>query len=90
MTKTVLRRLDDVVNVGCVFQRMFPPQFKKLQSDIKDILSEYKAFGGKHLHITYEDPSSNDTLKRSVTESGVLEFEMDAYEKDKAQALRGS
>jgi ABC-type uncharacterized transport system involved in gliding motility auxiliary subunit len=53
------------------------------------MLSEYKSYAGKNLHITFEDPSVSDAEKRKITELGVPEIQMQTYEKDKAQVING-
>jgi ABC-2 type transport system permease protein len=88
-TKTMLKKLDDIVNIQVCFSKNLPPQLKQLQSDVRDLLSEYKAYSGKNLLISYIDPSTSDSLKRKVTELGVPEIQMQTYEKDKAQVING-
>jgi gliding-associated putative ABC transporter substrate-binding component GldG len=88
-TKSTLKKLDDIVNVRVCFSKNLPPNLKTLQADVKDILSEYKAYSGKNLHITFEDPSSSETAKKKITELGVPEIQMQTYEKDKAQVING-
>ena len=88
-TKKTLKKLDDIVNIRVCFSKNLPPNVKTLQSDVKDILSEYKAYAGKNLHITWEDPSSSETEKRKIQELGVPEIQMQTYEKDKAQVING-
>ncbi|HEX7510816.1 MAG TPA: GldG family protein, partial [Chitinivibrionales bacterium] len=88
-TKATLKKLDDIVNVRVCFSKNLPPNLKTLQADVKDVLSEYKAYAGRNLHITFEDPTSSEAEKRKITELGVPEVQMQTYEKDKAQVING-
>jgi gliding-associated putative ABC transporter substrate-binding component GldG len=88
-TKNTLKKLDDIVSVRVCFSKNLPPNVKTLQSDVKDMLSEYKAYAGRNLRITWEDPSSSEAEKRKITELGVPEIQMQTYEKDKAQVING-
>ncbi|HAJ78667.1 MAG TPA: hypothetical protein DCO75_02755 [Fibrobacteres bacterium] len=88
-TKSTLKKLDDIVNIRVCFSKNLPPNLKSLQSDVKDLLSEYKAYSGKNLHITYEDPSVSEAAKQKIKELGVPELQMQTYEKDKAQVING-
>ena len=56
-TKKTLKKLDDIVTVRVCFSKNLPPHLKTLVSDVKDMLSEFKAYSGKNLNISYEDPS---------------------------------
>ncbi len=88
-TKTILKKLDDIVTIRVCFSKNLPPNLKMLQADVKDMLSEYKAYAGRNLHISFEDPTVSDAAKRKITELGVPEIQMQTYEKDKAQVING-
>jgi len=88
-TKATLKKLDDIVNVRVCFSKNLPPNVKTLQADVRDMLSEYKAYAGRNLHITFEDPTVSETAKKKITELGVPEVQMQTYEKDKAQVING-
>jgi gliding-associated putative ABC transporter substrate-binding component GldG len=88
-TKTILKKLDDIVTIRVCFSKNLPPHLKTLQADVKDMLSEYKAYAGRNLHISFEDPTVSDAAKRKITELGVPEIQMQTYEKDKAQVING-
>ncbi len=86
-TKQVLRKLDDIVSVKVYFSKNLPVNVRTLESDVHDMLSEYKAYAGKNLQITFEDPSKNEEEKRKVTQMGIPELQMQTFEKDKAQVV---
>jgi ABC-2 type transport system permease protein len=86
-SKKVIKKLDDIVNIKVYFSKNLPTNVKALESDVHDMLSEYKAYAGKNLHITYEDPTANEEQKRKVVQMGIPELQMQTYEKDKAQII---
>ncbi len=88
-TKKTLKKLDDIVTVRVCFSKNLPPHLKTLVSDVKDMLSEFKAYSGKNLNIAFEDPSVSEEKKRKILELGVPEIQMQTYEKDKAQVING-
>jgi ABC-2 type transport system permease protein len=88
-TKNILKKLDDIVTVRVCFSKNLPPHLKNLVSDVKDMLSEFKAYSGKNLNITFEDPTANEATKKKIQELGVPEIQMQTYEKDKAQVING-
>ncbi len=88
-SKKILKKLDDIVNIKVFFSKNLPVNVKSLQSDVRDMLAEYKAYAGKNLHITYEDPTKNEEEKRKAVQMGIPELQMQTYEKDKAQVING-
>jgi gliding-associated putative ABC transporter substrate-binding component GldG len=88
-TKKTLKKLDDIVTVRVCFSKNLPPHLKTLVSDVRDMLSEFKAYSGKNLNIAYEDPTVSEEKKRKIIELGVPEIQMQTYEKDKAQVING-
>jgi ABC-2 type transport system permease protein len=88
-SKQILKKLDDIVSVKVFFSKNLPVNVRSLQSDVRDMLSEYKAYAGKNLRITYEDPTKSEEEKRKVVEMGIPELQMQTYEKDKAQVING-
>lgn len=88
-SKNLLKDLDDIVNIKVYFTKNLPPHLKKLESDIKDVLTEFKAYAGKNLHISWEDPSEDEEIKSKVRALGIPEVQMQTFEKDKAQVING-
>jgi len=88
-TKTILRNLDDIVSIKVYFSKNLPANVRPLEADVHDMLSEYKAYAGKNLRITYEDPTKSEEEKRKVVQMGIPELQMQSYEKDKAQVING-
>lgn len=88
-TKDYLKKLDDIVNVKVYFSKDLPPHLKTIETDVKDLLSEYKAYAGKNLRVSYEDPSKDEETKSRVRSLGIPEIQMQTFEKDKAQVTNG-
>ncbi len=86
-TKNILRGLDDIINVKVFFSKNLPPQVKTLENDVRDLLSEYEAYGGANLRISWESPE-DDEAKKEARELGVQEVQLNTYEKDKAAVIR--
>ena len=88
-TKTVLKNLDDIINVKVYFSKNLPPNLHNTVTSVKDILAEYKAYGGKNLKITWEDPAENENAKQMARTLGIPEVQLQTFEKDKAQVING-
>lgn len=86
-TKTVLKHLDDIINVKVYFSKNLPPNLHNTVTNVKDILAEYKAYGGKNLKITWEDPAESESAKQLARSLGIPEVQLQTFEKDKAQVI---
>ncbi|MGD9200200.1 MAG: GldG family protein [Chitinispirillia bacterium] len=88
-SKKLLTDLDDIINIKVYFSKNLPPHLKKIEADVKDVITEFKAYAGKNLHVSWEDPSENEETKRKVQSLGIPEIQMQTFEKDKAQVING-
>ncbi len=88
-TKKVLKSLDDIINIKVYFSKDLPPHLHKTVTDVKDLLSEYQAYAGKNLHITWEDPADNEETKNMARSLGIPEIQLQTFEKDKQQVMNG-
>ena len=88
-TKKVLKHLDDIINIKVYFSKNLPPHMLPIVTNVKDILAEYKAFGGKKLRITWIDPMENDKTKSEARSMGIPEVQLQTFEQDKQQVMNG-
>ncbi len=88
-TKNLLKDLDDIINIKIFFSRNLPPNLKKVETDVKDLITEFKAYAGGNLNITYSDPMEDEKVKEEVKALRIPEIQMQSIEKDKAQLING-
>jgi gliding-associated putative ABC transporter substrate-binding component GldG len=88
-SKNLVKNLDDIVNINVYFSKNLPSHMKRVESDVRDMLTEFKAYSGKNLRITWEDPSDDEEKKKKVKSMGIPEIQMQTFEKDKAQVING-
>ncbi len=88
-SKRLLKNLDDIVNINVYFSKDLPPHLKKVESDVRDMLTEFNAYAGKNLRITWDDPTGDEEKKQKVRSMGIPEIQMQTFEKDKAQVING-
>lgn len=55
-TKKMLKELDDVVSVEVYLKGKFPAGFQKLQESTREVLQEFKEFGGKNVRFQFINP----------------------------------
>jgi len=88
-TKNVLKNLNDIINVKVYFSENLPPNIHSTVTNVKDILSEYQAYAGKNLRITWVDPAKDSVAKQEARSYGIPEIRLQTFEKDKAQVING-
>ncbi len=56
-TKTILRELDDIVYVQCYLEGdNFPAGIKRLRNETREMLNEFRAYGGTNFEYEFIDP----------------------------------
>jgi len=85
-TKNVLKKLDDIVNVKGYFSEDLPPQLTTRIQQVKDILSEYQAYGQGNLQIEYIDPKSDPKIEEKMRFTGIQKVQAQVLEQDKVTA----
>jgi ABC-2 type transport system permease protein len=84
-TKNALAKLKDVVNIKVYFSKELPPQLATLDSQVKDMLDEYKAYSGHNLQIEFIDPASDPSLEQRMRFIGIPKVQLNVFQKDQAQ-----
>jgi ABC-2 type transport system permease protein len=87
-TKKVLRNLDDIVTIKAYFSKELPSYLINLDSQIKDILSEYKAYAKGNLNISYTDPGDDEKLQNELRFMGIPQVQLQVVNKDKAEVMK--
>ncbi len=82
-TKSILENLDDIVNIRFYFSKDLPSYIANLESQVRDMLDEYRAYSGGNLSVEFVDPSSDEALKEKLQRLGIPELELTVLEKDK-------
>jgi gliding-associated putative ABC transporter substrate-binding component GldG len=85
-TKGMLENLDDIINIKVYFSDNLPSQMQPLQAGVRDMLTEFDAYAGKNLRISWEDTESEEA-KSKIRGLGIPEVQLQSFEKDKAQAV---
>jgi gliding-associated putative ABC transporter substrate-binding component GldG len=90
-TKKIMRHLDDIINIKvyCSKELKQEPRLQATLTTIKDMLAEYKAYGGKNLRISWIDPSESDAARQEAHSMGIQEIQAQVVERDKVQVVSG-
>ncbi|HAS35680.1 MAG TPA: gliding motility-associated ABC transporter substrate-binding protein GldG, partial [Flavobacteriales bacterium] len=75
-TKSLLAEVDDVVFARVYLDGELPPDYRKLQTAVKEMLDEFRAYNSK-IQYEFSDPSAGDDEEerikryRKLTEEGL-------------------
>jgi len=86
-TKQVVRDLDDIVNIKVYFSKALPPYLTTHIREIKDLLSEYRAYGGRNVVVVWEDPADDPEMAQRVQGMGIPPVQLNIVAKDKAEVM---
>lgn len=64
-TKKLLKELDDVVYFKIYLEGEFPAGFKRLRSETKEMLDEFRAYAGDNIQYTFINPSQFEDIKKN-------------------------
>ena len=87
-TKNAIKKLDDIININVYFSKDLPPQLTNRAQQVKDILSEYQAYGQGNLRMEYIDPKSDPKLEEKMRFMGIPELQAQVLEQDKVTAQK--
>ncbi len=62
-TRTMLKDLDDVVYFKVYLEGEFPAGFKRLASETKEMLDEFRAYAGDNIEYEFINPSASEDQK---------------------------
>ena len=88
-SKTMLKNLDDVVDVKLCFSRELPSNFINIRQEVKDILDEYKNYSNGKIKIEEIFPEDNPETEKKMQQLGIPKLQFNVVEQDKFQAIGG-
>jgi ABC-2 type transport system permease protein len=86
-SKDVVSRLKDVVTIRAYFSKKLPPYLAGIERDVRDTLSEYRAYSKGNLQVEFIDPSDNPQLQQELRFKGIMQVPLSILQKDRAEAI---
>lgn len=87
-TKQIIRNLDDIVTIKAYFSKELPTYLINLNNQIKDLLSEFKAYSKGNLNISFIDPGDDEKLQQELRFMGIPQVQLQVINKDKAEVMK--
>ena len=84
-TKSILRKLDDLVTVKVFFSKKVPPQLTTLEQQLSDLLKEYQVYSGGKVQVRFIDPAEKPETAQEAQSMGIPQLQMNLLEKDQYQ-----
>lgn len=83
-TKSILNRLDDIVQVKVFFSKKLPPQLTTLEQNVADLLKEYSVYSKGKVTVRFVRCETEEE-KGQARAMGIPELQMNVLEKDQYQ-----
>jgi len=87
-TKNLIKDLDDIVYVKVYLEGDFPADIKRLRDATKEILMEFKAYGGENFEYefidptNFDDPSQKKGFLEELIKKGLIVVPVRSYDGD--------
>lgn len=82
-TKETLTKLDDVVNVKVFISTTLPPAATGVAQNIRDLLTEYQTYGGRHFRVSYFDPQKDLNAEKDAQDNGIEPIQFNELSREK-------
>ena len=87
-TKQMLQRIDDEILFRVYLDGDLPAGFKRLQNSVREMLDEFRAYGGENIQYEFIDPTENpnqqarERIFRELYQKGLDPTNLQVKEKD--------
>lgn len=81
-TRSILGRMDDIVNLKVYFSKDLPSYLATLQGEVGDLLDEFRAYSKGNLVVDFEDPSADAEIENRVRRLGIPQIQLDVIKSD--------
>jgi len=83
-TKTILKNIDDPVDVKAYFSGNLPADFELVKNDFQNLLVEYNNISKGKINYRFIDPGKDQTTEQEAVQNGIQPLLINVREKDEA------
>ena len=83
-TKSILKGIDDPVDVKAYFSGNLPADFELVKNDFQNLLVEYNNISKGKINYRFIDPGKDQTIEQEAMQSGIQPLLINVREKDEA------
>ena len=87
-SKEAVSKLPDVLNLSAFISSKVPSEMTGLVSGVKDLLSEYDAYGNANFRVKFYDPTTDQKAAEKAKNLGIEEFQVQVFQKGSFSAQR--
>jgi len=83
-TKSILRNIDDPVDVKAYFSGNLPADFELVKADFQNLLIEYNNISKGKINYRFIDPGKDQAMEQEAMQNGIQPLLINVREKDEA------
>jgi gliding-associated putative ABC transporter substrate-binding component GldG len=83
-TKSILRGLEDPVDVKAYFSENLPADIERVKTDFQNLLIEYNNISKGKVNFQFIDPAKDPAIEQEAMQSGIQPILINVREKDEA------
>jgi gliding-associated putative ABC transporter substrate-binding component GldG len=87
-SRAILGGLQDIVTVDVYFSRNLPPYLGYLTTRVRDLLDEYRAYGGQNLKVNMISPDDDPATEQKMRMLGIPRVQLNVLDKDQFQVTQ--
>ncbi len=87
-SRKALKGLKDIVNVEVYFSAKLPPYLVNLRTAVRDVLDEYRAWGGRNFQVCFITPEDDPATQQKLRMLGIPQLQLNVLEKDRFQVTQ--
>jgi ABC-2 type transport system permease protein len=88
-TKDIIGSTEENINITVYASSKLPAQMEPVMREVKDILRDYKIYGGNRLVLQYKYPDQDEDIEKEAQRSGVMPFQFNLRTNDELSAQKG-
>ena len=83
-TKSILKEIDDPVDIKAYFSGNLPADFEMVKTDFQNLLVEYNNISKGKINYRFIDPGKDQTIEQEAMQNGIQPLLINVREKDEA------
>ena len=87
-TKSVLREIEDPVDVKAYFSKKLPADIERVKTDFQNLLVEYNNLSKGKVNFRFIDPGEDPALEQEAVQNGIQPLLINVREKDEASQMK--
>ena len=88
-TQARLKNLQDVLTIELYFSDNLPQNLRRVQSDIQDLIDEFRTVAGRNIRVVHRNPDRNSRDREEAFALRIPAVEVQTIQRDRREMVQG-